>query len=655
MYQLKIDEKEIEVPEGTTVLNAAKMAGIEIPTLCDHPALEPYGGCRLCLVEVEGARILQPSCTLPVSNNMVVKTNTEKVKDARKFVLSMIFSERNHFCPYCQVSGSDCELQNAAYGEDMTHWPIQPNWQSYPMDASHPYFVLEHNRCILCRRCVRACAELVGNFTLGMEERGANTMLVADLGVPLGSSSCISCGVCVQICPTGALIDRWSAYRGQEVDIESTKSICVGCSIGCGIEVFHRDNNLIKIHGDWDAEINGGVLCDVGRFIPMDEKRYRVVTPMVRKDGLLKAATWEEALNVVIDKFNPLMNKKDDGVAAIASTRLPADVLYYFKQIFAEKFGSEMVTSTEEGRFTSVLTELAEEYGTYESKLADIHNADTIMTIGLDLTKDHQVAGFFIKRLIPEGVQVVPVSYEASGMDAFTSHSTIINRFKDLNFIQAIEESLAGNDFSVSAAKSGLTVEEVIELKELLRNAENLVIVYGTEFDPKHKKETINALIKLAKTLNAKLISPKGNANSLVAEQLRLNKPIEVNGHQAAFVAIGDEEPAQSLIQKLEGIPFLAVQASYQSALTARADVVFPVATWLEQSGYYVTCDGQVQLSNESLQAPVDVKSNKEVVLAIADRLKMIVNPVWDKAIKLETCVVEIERSIGRNEELNYE
>jgi formate dehydrogenase major subunit len=643
MYKLKIDDKEIEVPEGTTVLNAAKMAGIKIPTLCDHPALEPYGGCRLCLVEIEGARTLQPSCTLPVSDKMVVRTDTEKIKDARKFVLSMLFSERNHFCPYCQVSGSDCELQNAAYDEGMTHWPIQPNWQPYPMDASHPYFILEHNRCILCRRCVRACAELVGNFTLGMEERGANTILAADLGVPLGSSSCISCGVCVQICPTGALIDRWSAYRGQEIDLDSTKSICVGCSIGCGIEVFHRNNSLVKINGDWDAEINGGVLCEVGRFIPMDEKRERIVTPMVRKNGALKAATWEEALNVVIEKFNPLIGNKDNGVAAITSTRLPADVIFTFKQIFAEKFAGDMVTSTEEGRFTSILSELSKEYGQYESKLAEIHNADTIMTIGLDLTKDHQVAGFFIKRLIPKGVQVIPVSYEATGMDAFTSYSTIINRSKDLNFIHALDEALAGNDFSAEAEKSGLPLETITELSELLKNSENLVIVYGTDFDAKLKKETINALIRLAKKLNAKLISPKGKANSVVAEQLGLNKSFDVNGHQAAFVAIGDENPSQSIIKKLEGIPFLVVQASYQSALTAKADVILPVTTWLEQSGTYVTCDGQVQLAYQSLQPPVDVKSNIEVMLAIADRLKMNVNPVWDKAIEFETSVVKID------------
>ncbi len=340
MYHLKIDDKEIDVPQGTTVLNAARMAEIDIPTLCDHPNLEPYGGCRLCLVEVEGARTLQPSCTLPVVNDMVVHTSTEKVKSARKFVLSMIFSERNHFCPFCQVSGGDCELQNSAYNEDMTHWPIQPNWQPFEVDASHPFFILDNNRCILCRRCVRACGELVGNFTLGMEERGSKTLLVADLGIPLGSSSCISCGTCVQICPTGALIDRWSAYRGHESDVTKTETICVGCSIGCGIEVISRNNNFIRVDGNWNAEVNGGVLCEIGRFYPLDEKRERIATPLIRKNGTLKAATWDEAISVISEKFNPFIGKKDDGIAAIASTRLPVEALYAFKQLFSEKFGS---------------------------------------------------------------------------------------------------------------------------------------------------------------------------------------------------------------------------------------------------------------------------------------------------------------------------
>ena len=185
MVNVTIDGKQIQVPEGTTVLRAAERAGIEIPTLCDHPQLTPYGGCRFAWSRWKArARFSHPArCRSPTI--WLLKPIPEKVKEARKFVLTLIFSERNHFCLYCQVSGGDCELQNSAYAEGMTHWPLQPNYTPFPVDASHPYFVLDNNRCILCRRCVRACGELVGNFTLGFEERGANSYLVADLG-PLG-------------------------------------------------------------------------------------------------------------------------------------------------------------------------------------------------------------------------------------------------------------------------------------------------------------------------------------------------------------------------------------------------------------------------------------------------------------------------------------
>lgn len=620
MIHIKIDGKELEVPEGTTVLNAARQAGVEIPTLCDHPALEPYGGCRLCLVEVEGARTLQPACTMPAGNNMVVHTATEKVKSARKFVLSMIFSERNHFCMYCQVSGGDCELQNAAYGEDMTHWPIQPNWQPYEVDASHPYFVMDHNRCILCRRCVRACAELSGNFTLGMEERGAKTILVADLGTPLGDSSCISCGSCIQVCPTGALIDRWSAYLGKDKDTQATQTVCIGCSIGCGIEVLSRNNNLVRVEGNWDAEVNGGVLCEVGRFLPMVEERDRIVTPMVRKDGKLKAATWEEAFNTIVEKYQPLIGQANDGVAAMISTRLPAEVLYTFKQVFAEKFGSNMVTSTDEEKYAA-LNRVKAEAAEFEGTLVDLEAADAVMTVGIDLTMDHQVAGFFIKRAIPNGTKVIPVNYEANGMDAFTPYATKINKQTDLAFVKAVSATLNNEDTADMIKKAGIEAQEIEKISSILTSAEKPVLVYGADF--LYPEETLHALVKLAKETGSKLVGITGKANSAAAAQYHLDKAFVMNGHQSAMIVLGDEEPTQVLVKKVENSPFLVVLSSYHSALTANADVVLPVTTWLEQDGHYVNTDGKIQAAHKSLEAPVDVKTNLAVLESLAAKLNL--------------------------------
>jgi formate dehydrogenase major subunit len=285
MISLTIDGRTVEVPPGMTVLQAARQQGIEIPTLCDHPALEPYGGCRLCLVEVQGFRTLVTSCTLPVSQGLVVRTDTPAIRTSRKFILEMLFSERNHFCMFCEKTNGDCELQNAAYAEGMNHWPIQPTWKTYQVDSSHPHFVIDHSRCILCRRCVRACSDLVGNHTLSLENRGAQTMLVAGLGSPIGESNCIRCGTCYQVCPTGTIIDRHSAYIAKDAQTERTNSVCVGCSVGCGIETVVHQGMLIRIEGDWNAEINGGVLCEQGRYLSLPNSRERLASPLCAKMG----------------------------------------------------------------------------------------------------------------------------------------------------------------------------------------------------------------------------------------------------------------------------------------------------------------------------------------------------------------------------------
>ncbi len=632
MVNITIDGKTLEAQEGLSVLQAARQAGIEIPTLCDHPNLTPYGGCRLCLVEVEGARTLQPSCTLPINNNMVVRTDTPRVHEARKFVLSLIFSERNHFCPYCQVSGGDCELQNAAYAEGMTHWPLQPNWNAYPVDASHPFIILENNRCILCRRCVRACGELVGNYTLGIEERGARSILVADLGLPLGSSSCISCGACVQVCPTGAIIDRWSAYHGKETQVDKTQTVCVGCSVGCGIDVLTRDNNLVRIEGNWDAEINGGVLCETGRFTPMDDHRERVLTPLVRKDGALKAATWDEALNVIASKV------KGSKVAAIASTRLPAEALHAFKQIFADGLKGDLVTTTEEGFETSAAASVAAANGKpFEAKLSALEHAGAVLAFNLDLTKEHQVAGFFVKRVLGLGVNLVVVDSAVNGLDTFANIALKPKKGSEKDVVAALTAAVSkSKGLADAAAKAGIPVEQLEEAAAFLA-AEKPAIVYG-----KADAETVKALIELAAALKGVIISTKGAANSLAASQYGLDKPVALSGHQAVFVALGDEEPAQHLLKQLSGAPFLAVQASYISQLTGKADVVLPVTNWLEQDGHYVSLDGTVQEAHKAINPEEGILSSAAALPDLAKAVGVKVDENWEKALKQRVAVVEL-------------
>jgi len=640
--KLTIDNKEVEVPVGTTVLRAAEAAGTKIPTLCDHKHLTPYGGCRMCVVEVEGARTLQPSCTLPVSPGMVVRTDTPEVRKAREFVLTLIFSERNHFCMYCQMSGGDCELQNAAYGEGMTHWPLQPNWEPFSVDASHSHFVLDHNRCILCRRCARACAEMSGNFTLGMQERGADTILVADLNVPLGESTCVSCGSCVQVCPTGALIDRVSAYRGHETDADIIKSTCNGCSVGCGIEMVVRDNNLLRITGDWDAPVNGGVLCEVGRFLPLEEDRERVLTPMVRKNGSLRAATWDEALQAVAGKLKPLVGKNGYNVAALASTRLPVEGLYQFKQLFADKMGSEMVTSIEEGIPTMIPGTVAQEMGqAFEGSMDALKEADCVVAVGVDLVDNHQVAGFFIKRNLPNGTKLISIDPFDNGLHPLADIALQPEKGTDLDLLDGLKAAVesAGASLTKVGEVTGIPAETVQAVGQMIASAQKPVFVYGKGIT-RGAPEALKALLDLAKVAGATVISIKGQANSLAAYQYGLDKLFDAGGRQAVYLALGDDKPSERLLKRLEDAPFVAVQASYMSKATQVADVVFPTEMWAEQEGHFLNADGRLQESRRGLTSPPDVRSNAEVLSAVAKEMGLSLNGDWQSELKKRVAIV---------------
>jgi formate dehydrogenase major subunit len=646
MIQVTIDGRSIEVPEKSTVLQATRIAGIEIPTLCDHPALKPYGGCRLCVVEVEGIRTLQASCTLPAYDGMVVRTDTPRVRQAREFVLTLLFSERNHFCMYCQVSGGDCELQNAAYGEGMTHWPLQPDWKPFQLDASHPYIAIDHNRCILCRRCVRACSDLVGNHTLAIENRGARSLLVADYGLPFGESSCVHCGTCLQVCPTGALINRQSAYLGLESNARRIQSVCIGCSVGCGVELVVRDNQLLRIEGDWDATLNGGVLCELGRFQPLEDERQRIKTPLVRKNGSLEPASWDEALEFLADHLRPLTGKERGGIAALASTRLPAEALHLFKEFFAGQLHSGMVTSTEENLTSDPIAEVAANDGLLDS----LKSADCVIVMGADMVKSHQVAGFFVKRNLDHDTRLIVIDPFDNEMAELADYYLQPAPETDVAVLQGImaainklglERGGIPVDFTSNryfleevSQKTGITVQTIVAASQLIGTAKKPVFIFGKGLTQQASTKTIETLYALAQMIaGAVVINMKGKANSYAAQNYGLNKAFALNGEQAVYLALGDDYPTPRLMSQLEQVPFVAVQASYVSELTKRADIVLPVTMWAEQDGHYFNLEGRLQQAHKALEAPKDVKSNLTALQELAKQ--MAAEPVkeWNAAL----------------------
>jgi len=643
IVNITINDIKLQAKAGQTILEAAQEAGIHIPTLCHHEALLPEGACRLCLVEIEKQRALHPSCTYPVTEGMVVHTHSPKVQEARKFVLSMLFSERNHFCMYCQKTKGDCELQNAAYEQGMTHWDFQPNWSPFGVDASHPHYVVDNNRCILCRRCIRACGELVGNSTLGLEARGAKSLLVADYNVPFGESSCVRCGTCVQVCPTGALIDRRSAYLGKDVECQHVSSTCVGCSVGCGIDMWVRDNQLVHIDGDWQRPVNGGLLCELGRYDALYLDRARITTPLVRRDGALQPATWDEALDAVKAKLG--QNAKS--VAALASTRLPAEALYTFKALFADQLGGASTTSIEEGATTAALRGVKEAGVDLNGSLEALKAADCVVAVGADLVKSHQVAGFFVKRNLPKGTQLVVIDPFENTMAGLADHALQPKAGTDVDLLLGLMAGVVSLGLNKAepafdltkyspkavAQTTGIPAETIVAAARMLAAVTNPVLVFGKGVTQSGDSKALQVLVALAQLVGATVIGTKGKANSLAAHRYELDKTFDPAGCQAAYVALGDDEPSARLIDVLAAAPFLAVQASYTSPLTDKADVVLPVEMWAEQAGHYVNLEGRLQETRRGLAAPQGVRSNLAVLQALADRLSVKLDANWRQAL----------------------
>jgi len=437
--------------------------------------------------------------------------------------------------------------------------------------------------------------------------------------------------MCVQECPTGALIDRWSAYKGLEAQVEKTKTICTGCSVGCGIEVLTRDNNLVRIESDWDSPVSAGLTCKLGRFFPMEEQRERIHTPMVKKNGTLKAATWDEAIDTITSKMKSLAGKKDSGIAAIASSKLSVETLHHFKQIFADKFGSIMVTSIEEGAHTANASAVARKMKkAFEGKMASLDSADCVITFGVDLEKEHEVAGFLVKRQIPNGLKLIVIDTGQNNMSHWAKVTLKPAKGITAEYINSLTEEM-------KAGKS--KNEDDTKVIDILKTATRKVFVFSGSMDEK----TIESLIEFAHLSGAELISLKGEANSVASSLLGLEQPFKMDGQQMVYIALADQEPSKKLLASVKNAPFMVVQATYTSKLAESADVVLPTNHWFEEEGHFITLDGKVQSTKKSLKVMEDNWSNEEVLEALAKKLDLQINNDWRGAISDQIASVSIQ------------
>jgi predicted molibdopterin-dependent oxidoreductase YjgC len=337
--------KKVQGKRGQTILEVFRDNGVYVPTLCYHPKMPPYGGCRLCIVEVENMRGLPPSCTTPANDGMVIRTHTERVVQVRKTVLELLLAYGDHNCLLCEQTG-DCELQDLVYEHGIDRVSLKSSFVPVPRDDSNTMIVRDQNKCVLCGRCVRGCIDIQVNGVIDIAVRGADAFISTFNNTSLKESNCVFCGECVSVCPTGALTYKQARFQGRPWDLRKVTTTCTYCGVGCQMELNVKDNRVVKVTSSHRiAGPNNGSLCVKGRFgYDFINHPDRLTRPLIKEQGIFREASWDEALDLVASRLGTIKAKSGaDSLAFFTSARCTNEENYLMNKFARAVIGTNNI------------------------------------------------------------------------------------------------------------------------------------------------------------------------------------------------------------------------------------------------------------------------------------------------------------------------
>ncbi len=412
--KLTIDGQEIEVAPGTTILEAARQLGIDIPTFCHDPELPPNGACRICVVEVEKARALVASCVAPAGPDMVVHTESERVVNARKNNLSLMLANHPLDCITCEKTGK-CKLQDYCYRYGVAASDFEGEVKDLPYDDTNEFFLRDMNKCILCGICVGKDQLIVGAGAIDFTKRGFATNVSPGFEEPIEESSCVFCGMCIDNCPVGALIPKYTYGKGRPWQAETVPVVCPYCSLGCNVNLYVKDNEIIGAGPLEESPVNRDHLCVKGKFgWDFVHSRDRVTAPLVKSDGVFVEVSWEEALDYIVDNIRDIQARYGtDSLMGLSSPKASNEENYLFQKLL-RSLGTNNVDSYTRHCHASSVEGMMEAFGSAANTntIEELASTEAALVIGADPSKSHPIIDYRVREAAQKGASLIVASPE---------------------------------------------------------------------------------------------------------------------------------------------------------------------------------------------------------------------------------------------------
>ncbi|MGC9326801.1 MAG: NADH-quinone oxidoreductase subunit NuoG [Candidatus Hinthialibacter sp.] len=670
MVTLTIDDQQVTVPKGTPIIEAASKLSIDIPHYCYDKDLSVVASCRLCLVEIEKVPKLQPSCSTPVAEGQVVYTQSEKVLEARRMQMEFLLVQHPLDCPVCD-QGGECKLQDYSRKHGAGDTRFHYRRRTFPKPDIGPFIDLERNRCILCSRCVRFMDEIAGNAELAIVDRGWKSHIATFQDQPLQNEFA---GNTIDLCPVGALTSKVTRFRARVWELKSAPSICSLCSVGCHIDLQHRNRTreILRVLPRFHEKVNERWICDIGRFgFDQFNSEKRLKKPAIRSNGDLQETTWENALGATVKRLKEIVGAKGGtAVGGIIGPRPSNETLFLFQQFFREILKSNNI----DHRTESISGPLDDGYLTsialraVNQPFEQIRKASSIILLGTDLPNELPILHLQVRRRASAGVPVYLIHHRPTRLDSICSGAWSYQPGWETPFLAALlkqtaqkmetplsqemEEMISSFLSVAGTGAAGVSESKVDELANVLQQSHGAAVLMGESlFTGKAGSVHVRLAAELAHLLNSDVggllplsLLPLHN-NSRGAADMGCYphrgpgfEPVEKPGRnitqmlegcldgsiQALFLLSTDllnEYPDRDLARRaLEQVSFLIVADAYPFSTIQNADVILPLAVISEEDGTYTNVDGRIQRAGAAVALLEGTLPGVQAMQALGER-----------------------------------